>query len=163
MGFDLAHEPKIFPEIWTGDESRYAPITDQLPLLLMDHCGKGEWYVLNVPEEQNDFDSLHRRVLDGLRRFLASGLPVRLEGPASVSLLEYGNGTFVIESYRNHPIAVRVIGRLAHIESLTRGTVLGGDPVRSAIPIARHTSAPKRYGDELRIEPHSFIGIRECT
>ena len=81
MGFDLAHEPKIFPEIWTGDESRYAPITDQLPLLLMDHCGKGEWYVLNVPEEQKDFDSLHPRVLDGLRRFLASGLPVRLEGP----------------------------------------------------------------------------------
>ena len=83
--------------------------------------------------------------------------------PAGVSLFTYGNGTFVIDSYRNHPVAVRVIGRLAQIESLARGTVLGGDPVRSAIPIARHTSAPKRYGYELRIEPHSFIGIRECT
>ncbi len=29
MGFDLQNEPKIFPEIWTGDETRYAPTTDQ--------------------------------------------------------------------------------------------------------------------------------------
>ncbi|MGA9367846.1 MAG: hypothetical protein WBV35_10345, partial [Steroidobacteraceae bacterium] len=29
MGFDLKNEPKIFPEIWTGDETRYASTTDQ--------------------------------------------------------------------------------------------------------------------------------------
>ena len=29
MGFDLENQPKIFPEIWTGDETRYAPTTDQ--------------------------------------------------------------------------------------------------------------------------------------
>ena len=29
MGFDLKNQPKIFPEIWTGDETRYAPTTDQ--------------------------------------------------------------------------------------------------------------------------------------
>ncbi|HEX4269524.1 MAG TPA: hypothetical protein VHY36_16665, partial [Steroidobacteraceae bacterium] len=29
MGFDLRNEPKIFPEIWTGDETRYAATTDQ--------------------------------------------------------------------------------------------------------------------------------------
>ena len=29
MGFDLKNEPRIFPEIWTGDETRYASTTDQ--------------------------------------------------------------------------------------------------------------------------------------
>ncbi len=160
--------PILFPLIHFYTNEDWAVVRgldDQggVPLLLMDHYGKGELYVLDVPEEQNDFYSLPPRVLDALRRLLASGLPVRLEGPAGVSLFEYGNGTFVIESYLNHPVAVRVIGRFAHIESLARGIVLGGDPLRSAIPFKRHGSAPKQYGYELRIEPHSFIGFRERT
>ncbi len=158
--------PILFPLIHFYTNEDWAVVRgldDQggVPLLLMDHYGKGELYVLNVPEEQNDFYSLPPRVLDALRAFLAAGLPVRLEGPAGVSLFEYGNGTFVIESYLNHPVAVRVIGRFAHIESLTRGIVLGGDPVRSALPFARHGRAAQQYGYELRIEPHSFIGLRE--
>ncbi|EQD80061.1 hypothetical protein B1A_01284, partial [mine drainage metagenome] len=66
-----------------------------------------------VPDEQNDFYSLPQRVLDALRGYLTQGMPVRLDGPAKVSLFEYGNGTFVVESYRNHPVAVRITGGFA--------------------------------------------------
>ncbi len=132
-----------------------------VPLLLMDHYGKGELYVLDVPEEQNAFYSLPPRVLDALRRFIVPGLPVRLEAPAGVSLFEYGNGTFVVESYLSHRVAVRVVGGFTHIASLTNGVVLGGEPVRTMRPFAHHAGAPRRYGYELRIEPHSFVAFRE--
>ncbi|MDA8350491.1 MAG: hypothetical protein M0038_17120, partial [Pseudomonadota bacterium] len=158
--------PILFPLIHFYTNEDWAVVRgldDQggVPLLLMDHYGKGELYVLNVPEEQNDFYSLPPRVLDALRRFLTPGLPVRLEGPADVSLFEYGNGTFVVQSFRNHPVAVRVIGGFERIERLTNGVVLGGEPVRQGGPFAARPGTPARYGYELRIEPHSFVAFRE--
>ena len=69
----------------------------------MDHYGKGELYVVAVPEEMNDLYSLPAPVLNALRRYLTPDLPVRLEGPSQVSLFEYDNGTFVVESYLDQP------------------------------------------------------------
>ncbi len=158
--------PILFPLIHFYTNEDWAVVRgldDQggVPLLLMDHYGKGELYVLNVPEEQNDFYSLPPRVLDALRRFLTPGLPVRLEGPADVSLFEYGNGTFVVQSFRNHPVGVRVVGGFERIEQLTNGVILGGEPVRHGGPFAARAGAPARYGYELRIEPHSLVAFRE--
>ena len=131
-----------------------------VPLLLMDHYGKGELYVLDVPEEQNDFYSLPPRVLDALRRYLTPGLP-RLAGPARVSLFEYDNGALVLESYRNHPVAVRVIDRSAHLEDLDNGVELSGEPV-AAVRFdggGARAGASREYGYELRVEPHSLLAL----
>ena len=157
--------PILFPLIHFATNEDWAVVRGLdadggVPLLLMDHYGKGELYVLDVPEEQNDLASLPTAVLDALRGFIASELPVRLAGPAGVSLFEYDNGTFVLESYRNHPVAVRLIGRFARIETLTRGVVLDGDPRGVAAPFASTQPRAARYGYEVRIEPHSFIGFR---
>ncbi len=84
---------------------------------------------LAVPEEMNDLYSLPAPVLNALRRYLTPDLPVRLEGPSQVSLFEYGNGTFVVESYLDHPAAVRVIGSFAHLTNLTTGAGSDGEPV----------------------------------
>ena len=131
-----------------------------VPLLLMDHYGKGELFVLDVPEEQNDFYSLPPRVLDALRRWLTpAGLP-RLTGPARVSLFEYGNGSVVVESYRNHPAAVRVIEGSAHLRNLTTGVELNGEPLpASELSGAGRTGAPREYGYELQVEPHSLVAL----
>ncbi|HEX8757747.1 MAG TPA: hypothetical protein VF745_15530 [Steroidobacteraceae bacterium] len=125
-----------------------------VPLLLMDRYGKGELYVLAVPEEMNDLYSLPAPVLDEVRRYLTPDLPVRLEGPSQVSLFEYGNGTFVVESYLDHPAAVRIAGGFAHLTNLTTGAGLDGEP-EPQVP------GRKGFGYELRIEPHSFIAFRE--
>jgi hypothetical protein len=160
-GTVLGHsKPILFPLIhfYTNEEWAVLRGIDAqagVPLLLMDHYGKGELYVLTVPEEMNDFYSLPAPVLNALRRYLTPELPVRLEGPSQVSLFEYGNGTFVVESYLDHPAAVRVVGGFAHLTNLTSGASSDGEPVRSA------AVAEPQFGYELQIEPHSFVGFRE--
>jgi hypothetical protein len=130
-----------------------------VPLLLMDRYGKGVLYILDVPDERNAFYALPQRTLDALRGYLVRGLPVRLDGPAKVSVFEYNNGTFVVESYRNHPVAVRITGAFAQIRNLTNGVVSGGNPVRTVLPYAG--AGAREYSYELRIEPHSFEAFRE--
>jgi hypothetical protein len=150
--------PILFPLIhfYTNEEwAVLRGIDDQggVPLLLMDHYGKGELYVIAVPEEMNDLYSLPVPVLDALRRYLAPDLPVRLEGPSQVSLFEYDNGSFVVESYLDHPVAVRVVGGFGQLTNLTTGVTLGG--------AAESGTGPRQFGYELRIEPHSFAAFRE--
>jgi hypothetical protein len=164
--------PILFPKVHFYTNEDWAVVRglaqdDGVPLLLMDHYGSGELYVLNVPEEMNDYYSLPARVLDEIRRYLTPGLPVRLEGPAQVSLFQYNNGAFVLESFLDHPVAVRVIGSFAHLENLTNGAASAGDPLApggrffGAAPRSGAAPAPRHYGYELQIEPHSFVAFRE--
>ena len=163
-------KPVLFPEIhfYTNEDWAVVRGLDNqrgVPLLLMDHYSKGELYVLVVPEEMNDFYSLPPRVLDAIRGYLTRDLPVRLEGPAQVSLFEYDNGTFVVESFLDHPVAVRVTGSFAHLENLTTGVTSGGNPIARggesfAQPAAGTAAPPEQYGYDLQIQPHSFVGFR---
>lgn len=166
-----ASKPILFPEIHFYTNEDWAVVRGLangrgVPLLLMDHYGKGELYVLNVPEEMNDYYSLPSRVLDEIRRYLCTDLPVRLEGPSQVSLFEYNNGTFVIESFLDHPVAVRVVGGFGHLENVTTGVTSGGDPLaRSGFLFAPARAGaappPEQYGYAMQIEPHSFVAFRE--
>jgi hypothetical protein len=163
--------PILFPEIHFYTNEDWAVVRGLangrgVPLLLMDHYGKGELYVLTVPESLYDFYRLPSGVLDAIRRYLPTGLPVRLEGPAKVSLFEYSNGTFVVESFLDQPAAVRVTGSFAHIENLATGVTLNGNPLE---PIgmarffqrrARTAQAAREYGYDFQIEPHSFVAFR---
>jgi hypothetical protein len=158
-GTVLGHsKPILFPLIhfYTNEEwAVLRGIASQagVPLLLMDRYGKGELYVVAVPEEMNDLYSLPAPVLNALRRYLTPDLPVRLEAPSQVSLFEYDNGTFVVESYLDHPVAVRVIGSFGHLTNLTTRAVADGEPVP--------TAGQQQYGYELQVEPHSIVAFRE--
>ena len=158
-GTVLGHsKPILFPLIhfYTNEEwAVLRGIASQagVPLLLMDRYGNGELYVVAVPEEMNDLYALPAPVLNALRRYLTPDLPVRLEGASQVSLFEYGNGTFVVESYLDHPTAVRVIGGFARLTNLTTGAAADGEPVT--------TAGQQQYGYELQVEPHSIMAFRE--
>jgi hypothetical protein len=164
--------PILFPEIHFYTNEDWAVVRGLsngrgVPLLLMDHYSKGELYVLAVPESLYDFYRLPSGVLDAIRRYLGPEWPVRLEGPAKVSLFEYNNGTFVVESFRDHPTAVRIIGSFAHVENLTTGVTLAGDPLAPTgwalfrPRPSETTQVARQYGYELQIEPHSFLAFRE--
>jgi len=164
-------QPILFPEIhfYTNEDWAVVRGLDNdrgVPILLMDHYGKGELYVLAVPEEMNDLYSLPPRALDAIRRYLSPGLPVRLEGPANVSLFAYNNETFVVESFLDQPVTVRVIVGSSHLENLTTGVTSNGDPVTPAggffafPPRPGATPPPTQYGYKLQIEPHSFVAFR---
>jgi hypothetical protein len=165
-------KPILFPQIHFYTNEDWAVVRglaneDGVPLLLMDHYSKGELYVLNVPEEMNDLYSLPASVLDAIRQYLTPDLPVRLEGPSQVSLFEYNNDTFVVESFLDHPVAVRMIGSFAHLQNLMTGVISSGDPLPAGagfFSAAPRPGAPpplQRYGYDLQIQPHSFVGFRE--
>lgn len=84
-----------------------------------------------------------------------------------MSLFEYDNGTFVVESFLNHPVAVRISGSFAHLQDVTTGVTLAGEPL-APTGMARFfprpsgsAEAPRQYGYELQVEPHSFRAFRQ--
>ncbi len=124
----------LFPEVHFDTNGYWAVVRGLaggrgVPLLLMDKYGEGTLYVWALPENLNDLYRLPSGVLDAIRRYLEPGLPVRLEGPAKVSLFAYDNGTFVAESYLDQPAAVRISAGFGHIQNLMTGVTLTGDPV----------------------------------
>ncbi len=171
-GIELGSSSPIpFPEIHFYTNEDWAVVRGLaagrgVPLLLMDHYGKGELYVLTVPESMNDFYRLPGPVLDALRRYLGLGLPVQLEAPAQVSLFEYNNGAFVVESFLDHPVAVRVTGSFARLENLMTGATLEGEPLAGGgfgffgPRGAGSTPEAKFLSYELQIEPHSMAAFR---
>ena len=158
----------LFPEVHFYTNEDWAVVRGLaagrgVPLLLMDKYGEGTLYVWTLPENLNDLYRLPSGVLDAIRRYLDPGLPVRLEGPAKVSLFTYDNDTFVVESYLDHPVAVRITGSFGHIQNLMTGVTLTGDPVTTRFFFPRRpeaAQAPCQYGFDLQIEPHSFEAFR---
>ncbi|MEJ2010028.1 MAG: hypothetical protein P8Z30_18045 [Acidobacteriota bacterium] len=160
----------LFPEVHFYTNEDWAVVRGLadghgVPLLLMDRYGKGTLYVWTVPENMNDLYRLPASVLNSLRRYFDVGLPVKMNGPAKVSLFEYNNGTFVVESFLDHPSTVRITGSFSQIQNVMTGTALSGDPIPVPGAMFRPRSSgnhvPRNYGYELRIEPHSFVAFRE--
>ena len=158
----------LFPEVHFDTNEDWAVVRGLaggrgVPLLLMDKYGEGTLYVWALPENLNDLYRLPSSVLDAIRSYLEPGLPVRLEGPAKVSLFAYDNGTFVVESYLDHPAAARISAGFGRIQNLITGVTLTGDPVITRFSPARRSEtaqAPSRYHFDLQIEPHSFVAFR---
>ncbi len=163
-GVGSTARPILFPEIHFYTNEDWAVVRGLadgrgVPLLLTDRYGKGTLYVWTVPDNMNDLYRLPPPVLDALRRYLENGMTVHLDGPAQVSLFEYDNGSFVVESFLDHPVAVRITGAFGHIQNITTGTTLAGEAQQSFG--FRRARAPSQYGFELQVEPHSFVAFRE--
>ncbi len=158
----------LFPEVHFYTNEDWAVVRGMangrgVPLLVTDRYGDGTLYVWAMPENLNDLYRLPAGVLDALRRYLAPAAPVRLEGPAKVSLFAYDNDTFVVESFLDQPVAVRATGSYAHIQNVATGTTLNGEPVVNRFfgaPRTGSAAAPAVYSFEVQIPPHSFIAFR---
>jgi hypothetical protein len=157
-------QPILFPEIHFYTNEDWAVVHGLadgrgVPIVLMDHYGRGELYVLAVPESMNALYRLPTAVLNDIRESLAPGLRVRLEGPAKVSLFLYDNGSFVVESFLDHPAAVRITGAFGRIQNISSGTTLTGEPLRT-FGFGR-PGAARQFGFEIQVEPHSLVAFRE--
>jgi hypothetical protein len=155
-----AGAPILFPAVRFDTNEDWAVVRGlaqgrSAPLLLMDRYGKGELYVWTMPENLNDLYRLPPAVLNALRRYLCAGLPVRLSGPAKVSLFEYGNGTFVVESFRSRPVDIGLHGAFARLQPLSNGKWAGGKTLRGVAT----TGGGYRY--RLTVPAHSFLAFRE--
>ncbi len=134
------------------------------PVLLMDSYGKGTLYALTIPDNFNDLYSLPEGVLNSVRHYLGGGLPVQLEGPSQVSLMEYDNGTFVVESFRDAPVSIRVsvAGAGKQIRNLATDEVVTASAPPETKITGFHNSAPQGAPEssfELTVLPHSYEGF----
>ena len=131
------------------------------PLLIMDHYGHGNLYVLTVPDNFRDLYDLPEPVLTSIKNYLMESFPVTMAAPSQVSLFAYNNGTFVVESYRNKPVTVTVsvLGSGKKLENLMTGDQLKGEAMRRGGP-GRIPGAPARTSFTVTVLPHSFVGFK---
>ncbi len=131
------------------------------PLLHDADYATGHLYVLTVPENFSDFYNLPAPVLNSIRATLTAHLPVRLEGPAKVSLLLYDNNTFVLESFLDEPVSVAVAVGLDHaqIQDIVTGETVRGE-TRTRMVRWGQPPKPDRNVMALTLAPHSFRAFR---
>jgi len=131
------------------------------PLLLMDHYGHGNLFVLTIPDDFNDLYNLPQPVLTSIKSYIMQDFPVQMNAPSQVSLFAYNNGTFVVESYRNHPVKVTlsVLGKGKQLENLLTGKVLQGEGSTHR-HIFQMPGNPVRTSFTVTVEPHSYVGFK---
>ena len=155
--------PILFPQVNFDTNEDWAVVRGMadgrgVPMLITDHYGKGTLMVWTMPENLNDLYKIPMPVLNAIKHYITGSQPVRLYGPAQVSLFEYSNGTFVVESFLNHPVTVQIAGQFAQIRNLRNRAILKGK--KQPAPFWMHQISP-HYRFTLRIEPHSYRAFSE--
>lgn len=122
------------------------------PMLLMNQYGKGTLYVLTIPENFTDLYRLPTPALNAIRSYVMGKFPVRLEGPAKVSLFAYDNNTFIVESFRDEPADVTVLTTNgAGLVDLANREKIAGVP-----HAAPHPGESPRDAFTMTLPPHSY-------
>jgi hypothetical protein len=122
------------------------------PMLLMTQYGKGALYVLTIPENFSDFYLMPDAALNGIRSFVMGNFPVRIEGPAKVSIFAYDNRTFIVESFRDEPANVTVLA--THAATLT--DLVNRQRLAGSVHKPRHPAEPATTAFSFTLAPHSY-------
>ncbi len=122
------------------------------PILLMNQYGKGKLYVLTIPDNFTDLYLLPDATLNAIRSYVLGDFPVRVEGPAKVSLFAYDNGTLIVESFRDEPANVTVLAsKASSLKDLVSGETLAGTAHKP-----RHPAEPAATAFPMTLAPHSY-------
>jgi len=141
--------------------------TNGWPMLISAGYAKGTLYVLTIPESFTDLYNLPASILSRIKDALTRELPVRVDGPAMVSLFVYDNDTFIVESFLDEPVDVSVtVSKLAtglrdlvSDETLSPAREGAGGP---RMPnFGRRGPATPRTTFNMQIKPHSYR-VFEC-
>ncbi|MGZ3305892.1 MAG: hypothetical protein ACXU8U_08525, partial [Asticcacaulis sp.] len=128
------------------------------PVLLNNRYAKGTIFVLNIPDNIGDLYALPHGVMNTVKTYLQKGAPVRLDSPNHVALFTYDNGAFIVESYRDEPVTVKVSlsgagAKLADTQSGERLTPAASPAHADEYGTARDDP---RTEFAVTIAPHSF-------
>jgi len=158
-GFDLGKSaaPILIPHLrfLTNDAwpvVRGIADNNGFPMLLMNQYATGTLYVLTIPENFTDLYLLPDGALNAIRSYVMGTFPVRIEGPAKVSIFAYDNRTFIVESFRDEPAGVTVLASDA--TSLT--DVISGEKLSGTTRKPRHPAEPAMSAFSMTMAPHSY-------
>lgn len=122
------------------------------PLLHRDAYSKGNVYLLVVPDNFADLYNLPVQVLNSIRQNLTQrAVPVRIQGPANVSLFIYDNNTFIVESFSDEDVDITVLCQSEGLKDLLSGDEVSGSRVMSW---GRSTSNERSF--RVHLKPHSY-------
>lgn len=131
--------------------------TNGWPILHSANYSKGKFFVWTITDNFIDLYQLPEPVLNSLRQTVAGHLNVKLEGPGEVSLFVYDNNSFVVHSFLDEEVTVRVLldKDATEIIDVASSEKINGT-FREA-PIFRN----RKMGEdamvfEVTIQPHSF-------
>jgi hypothetical protein len=126
------------------------------PLLLRSQYSGAYLYVLTIPDNFSDLYQYPAEVLNRLRTVMTQGMNMRLEGPSNVSLFSYDNGTFILNSFLDEPVTVRIITgqSVTKMEDLLSHVTIEGK-VLPVFSFGRKKPDPEQ-SFEITIKPHSY-------
>jgi hypothetical protein len=134
--------------------------TNGWPILHAADFSKGKFYVLTVPDNFIDLYILPEPVLNSLRQIVAGDLKVTLEAPGEVSLFVYDNNSFVVESFLDKEVKIKILldKGAKQITDAATGEIITG--VERPAPVFRN----RKFGKdaivfEVTLKAHSFKGF----
>ncbi|GHV49363.1 permease [Bacteroidia bacterium] len=130
------------------------------PMLLRAPYSKGNLYVMTIPDDFGNLYDLPTGVLNAFRQVLSKDLDIRIDAPAKVGLFLYDNGTFIVESFLDEPVTIKINAK----EGIDKITDLLSGSVIEKLP---DTSVPGPFGRRFRVDdknnafrvtlpPHSY-------
>jgi hypothetical protein len=130
------------------------------PLLLMDRYSKGILYVLTIPENFNDLYRYPPEVLSAIKQIILRDSQVRLDAPAQISLFQYDNNTFIVESFlpTETNVTLSVPSEFTKLHDLLSDQMIPGQPERS-IQLGGFGNPPPASSRTLfsvQMQPHSY-------
>jgi len=130
------------------------------PILLRAPYSKGNLYVMTIPEDFGNLYDLPQGALNFFRIVLSKDLDLRIDAPAKVGLFLYDNGTFIVESFLDEPVTIKIHAKesIDKITDLLNGTVIDKMPENNAPRPFGYRFRPddKNNTFEVMLPPHSY-------
>ena len=172
VGGDQIHhssERMLIPQVHylTNDSWEDASAVDGWmgwPMMHDADYSRGHLVVLTIPDNPANLYNLPPAILNRFRQTIAADMPVRLDGPAKVSLFAYDNDTMVVESFRDEPVDIALVtaGRFKRLRDLQTGELVTGTTIGDE-PARRSGWAPSEAGKSsfsMMLKPHSFRAFK---
>jgi len=134
--------------------------TNGWPILHAADYSKGKFYVCTIPDNFIDLYILPEQVLNRLRQTIAGDLKVTIEAPGEVSLFVYDNNSFVVESFLDKEVTIKILLDKS-VKQITNAStdekIIG---VERLAPSFRNRKFGKDVAVfEVTLKPHSFKGF----
>jgi hypothetical protein len=127
------------------------------PLLHEADYSKGKFYVLTIPDNFADLYNFPDAALNIIRKALGSQLNVSIEAPSQVSLFAYDNNTFIVESFQDKPVDIKVVTKAPFktLTEITTGTNITGESRRAQTSWTLPKTGVTNVFN-VTIKPHSY-------
>lgn len=132
--------------------------TNGTPIMLWGKYSQGNIYVLAIPEDFSDLYELPDGVLNQIRMVMSQDLKVRIEAPAKVSLFVYDNDTFIVESFLDEPVTIKVFTpeNNRSVSDLVSGATIECTAPARNITVRRGMKVNTSNSFSLTLEPHTY-------